>query len=214
MPMRVLQHGFAATTEDTGLEPGRWHDVCTHGQFLIDVEFLTRCSPRSGTASCIYCKSPQYLSEIAPLFPWIHFYTYEHRFQQPEYDPCQPELTHASQPSVQIDYNRTMSTTEFTKDMARSMGQRPDRDSLLMICHGQDAVRQLALHVLTQPAYTLMDICGVIPVDYLDGELILPINLPNNKIFACLVAQQSARCKTYDPCTYKAEIGEQPTPTP
>ena len=66
------------------------------------------------------------------------------------------------------------------------MGERSgrDRESLLMVCHGVDPVRQLALHVLMRPSYSFLDICGPIPVDYLDGELILPLFLPNNKVFA------------------------------
>ena len=90
------------------------------------------------------------------------------------------------------------------------MGERSgrDRESLLMVCHGVDPVRQLALHVLMRPSYSFLDICGPIPVDYLDGELILPLYLPNNKVFACLVAHQHALCKTYNPEVYLGEIGE------
>ncbi len=71
MPLRVLQHGFAGTTESVGLEPGAWNDVELHGQFLLDLEFLLRYGLRSGTASCMYCRSPRYLQEIASQFPWI-----------------------------------------------------------------------------------------------------------------------------------------------
>ena len=59
MPLRVLQHGFAGTMPSVGLEPGKWADVAQHGQFLMDLEFLLRYSPRSGTGSCVYCKSPR-----------------------------------------------------------------------------------------------------------------------------------------------------------
>lgn len=212
MPLRVLQHGFAATTPSVGLEPGKWDDVGLHGQFLLDLEFLLRYGPRSGTASCIVCKSPPYLLELAHQFPWIHFYVFEHKpikKSEEEYDPAQPELVCSAPLTVQVEYNRTTSGMEFTKEMARTMGDRSgrERESLLMICHGLDPIRQLALHVLMRPSHSLLDVNGVIPADYLDGEIILPLFLPNNKIFTCLVVPQQAQCKTYDPELYLGEIG-------
>lgn len=100
----------------------------------------------------------------------------------------------------------TTSHSEFTKDMARIMGDSRNANRVL-ICHGVDNLRQLALHSLLRPNYTLMDVCGVIPEDYLDGELILPICLPINKIFASLVVWQGAKWGTYSPAVFKAEIG-------
>ncbi len=99
---------------------------------------------------------------------------------------------------------------EFTKEMARTMGERGarERESLLMICHGQDAVKQLVYHVLMRPSYSFLDVCGTIPMDYLEGELILPVYIPNNKIFLGLIASQHAKCKSYDPETFIGEIGE------
>lgn len=212
MPLRVLQHGFAATTPSVGLEPGKWADVGLHGQFLIDLEFLLRYGPRSGTASCVVCKSPPYLLELAHQFPWIHFYVFEHskpKTEEEEYDPAQPELVCSSPLTVQTEFNRTTSPLEFTKEMARTMGERTgrERESLLMICHGLDSIRQLALHVLMRPSHSLLDVNGVMPVDYLEGEIVLPLFLPNHKIFACLVARQQAGCKTYDPELYLGEMG-------
>ena len=211
MPLRVLQHGFAGTTPSVGLEPGRWSDVCLHGQFLMDLEFLMRYGPRSGTASCVYCKSPPYLLEISQQFPWIHFYVFEHQPPpSPEYDPTQPELAGCSAHlTVQVEYNRTTSRMEFTKDMARTMGERGEREreSLLMICHGQDSVRQLVYHILMRPCYSFLDVCGTIPMDYLEGELMLPIYIPNNKVFVGLVASQHAKCMAYDSTTFVGEMG-------
>ena len=123
-----------------------------------------------------------------------------------------------------------MSAQEFTKEMARTMGERcaREREGLLMICHGLDTVRQLvlqvpppsplfpavharvtgpALQVLMRPSYALLDVCGVIPVDYLEGDLILPLYLPNNKIYVGLVARQDARSREYDPAVFVGEIG-------
>ena len=98
--------------------------------------------------------------------------------------------------------------------MARTMGERSarDRESLLMICHCQDPIRQMALQVLMRPQYALLDVCGAIPVDYLDGDLILPIYIPNNKIFVGLVVRQGAGGRVYDPAVFLGEIGEKPIP--
>jgi hypothetical protein len=210
MSMRVLNHGFFGTTKSVGLETGQWNDIPPHGQFLTDLEFLTRYSPRSGTASCVYCKSPSYLTEIASQFPWIHFYVFDHVTPEPEYDPSAPTLNYTVPLTVQVEFNRTTSALEFTKEMARTLGERgnKERESLLMICHNQDPIRQLSLHVLMRPHYTLMDICGIVPGDYLDGEIILPMYIQNNKIFANLVVHQHSKCKSFEPTIYQEEIGE------
>ena len=216
MPLRVLEHGQAGTMESVGLEPGTWADVALQGQFLLDLEFILRCAPTSGTASCIYCQSPPYLDHIAMQFPWIHFYVFGHVCPAPEYDPAQPELACSGPLTVQVAFNKTTSCLDFTKDMARTMGERcaRDRESLLMICHGQDPIRQMALQVLMRPQYALLDVCGVIPVDYLDGDLILPIYIPNNKIFVGLVVRQGMGARVYDPSVFLGEMGKRPAPPP
>jgi hypothetical protein len=209
MPLRVLQHGLAGTTPSVGLEPGNWADVSAQGQFLMDLEFLMRYGPKSGTASCVYCKSPAYLGQIAQHFPWIHFYVFEHKPPPPVYDPEQPAFVSAVPPTVQVDFNKTTSGMEFTKQMARTLGDRSakERESLFLICHGQDPIRQLCLHALMRPHYSFLDICGIIPADYLDGDLILPIYVQNNKIFLGLVAHQQAKSKAYNPAVMLEEIG-------
>lgn len=215
MTLRLLRHGAAGCSDNVaGLEPGRWEDMAPAGQFLLDLEFLVRCSPTSGTASCIYCRSPPYLAELAALFPWIHFFAYQHEFAVPDYDPADPGLTSAVPVTVQVDYNKTMSAQEFTKDMARVLGERGarERESLLLICHGLDSVRQLALQVLMRPQFALLDICGLMPADYLDGEIVLPLYLSTSKLFACLAVPHNARSRSYDQDLYKGELGTMPAP--
>ena len=104
-------------------------------------------------------------------------------------------------------YNMTISQTEFTKDMARVMGDNNRHSSRVLICHGADPLRQLALHALLRPTHSLMDVCGIIPADYLESEIILPVLIPINKVFTCLVVWQGAKWVSYDPEVYKAEIG-------
>lgn len=209
MTLRLLRHGQSGTTEACDLQAGTWDDVGQQGQFLLDLEFLVKCAPLSGTGSCIYCRSPPYLRELSTLFPWIHFYAYEHAHPVPEYDPLEPSLVCSAPLTVQVEHNRTTSATEFTKDMARVLGERSarERESLLMICHGMDPVRQLALQVLLRPHFALLDLAGTIPADYLDGDIILPIFLAQDRLFACLAVRGHAKGRTYDQDVYRREMG-------
>jgi hypothetical protein len=100
----------------------------------------------------------------------------------------------------------TMARGEFSKDMARVMGENR-HSSRVMICHGLEPMRQLALHSLLKPSFSLMDMCGVIPGDFLEAEIMLPVYIPINKIFVSLVVSQGAKWATYYPEVFKAEIG-------
>ncbi len=210
MPTRVLQHGFAPTTENYGLEPGQWADLPIHGQFLIDLEFLMRyTSPLSG-ASCIYCQSPPYLKEIAGHFPWVHFYAYNHREHPPDethdYDPYRPEI---SAMTVQVLGNMTVAAYEFTNSIARRLGENSGYTTRVMICHALGSTRQLSLHTLLRPCFSLLDVDGLIPADYPEGEIILPMFIENNKIFTSLVVAQHAKCREYNQAVFQEEIGEE-----
>ena len=209
MPTRVLQHGFAPTTENHGLEPGRWTDLPIHAQFLIDLEFLMRyTSPLSG-ASCIYCQSPPYLKEIAGHFPWVHFYAYNHK-EDPhavgeEYDPYSPSIAPIT---VQVLGNMTIAEYEFTNSIARRLGENSGFTTRVMIGHCLGSTRQLSLHALLRPCYSLLDVEGLIPPDYPEGEIVLPMFIDNNKIFTSLVVAQQARCREYNQALFQNEIGE------
>jgi hypothetical protein len=217
MPTRVLQHGFAPTIENVGLEPGLWNDIPKHGQFLLDLEFITRYTNPQG-ASCIYRKSPPYLKEIASQFPWVHFYAYEHtepcksinpEDDTSEYDPDRPEILMADVPLlVEVNSNMTTSKMKLTNSIARRLSEASAHGCKVLICHGANHDQQLCLHSILKPSSSLLDISGNIPADYYEGEIILPIFIPNNKIFACLAVSQNARCKFYNPSLYQDEIGK------
>ena len=86
-----MQHGFAPTVDNFGLEHGVWADIEPQGQFLLDVEFIMRYSTPTEGASCVYCNTPRYLKDIAAHFPWIHFYAYSSPLvPQEDYDPVSP----------------------------------------------------------------------------------------------------------------------------
>lgn len=202
------------------MEPGRWADVCEQGQFLLDVEFLSRHThPGEGrvrptviaNTACVYTQSPAYLNEIAFQFPWVHFYAFRHTEAESEYDPAQPALVSASAgPTIQTDRNKTTSSLEFTKESAVALSRvkedNPDTHSAVLICHGESLVQQLVYHVLMRADYSMLDIQGPIPTEYLDGDIVLPIQIARNKVFACMVAHKTCRPTTYNPELYLEEM--------
>ncbi len=202
MPIRVLQHKNAPQSENVFLEPGRWGDMPIPGQMLTDIEFLTRFTPPTG-ASCIYVQSPPYLKDIACLFPQIHFFAYQ---QAPSdtYDPERPECAHVI---VQVRQNTTITEIELTPSIASQLAASGSGTSRLMICHGKSNERQLCLHYMINPTFSLVDIEGTIPRDFPEGEIILPLGIPSNKMFANIILKQNARSWDYDPGTYTSEIG-------
>ena len=228
MPARVLVHRQAPTTcsADASLETGRWRDIAEQGQFLIDFEFLTRHTQPApnktrptviADIACIYPRSPPYLLEISRHFPWVHFYAFRHTQKadpgsETEYDPAQPELVRDTQPSLQTELNRTTSPLEFRKEnavlLSRVKEDDPERHRLVMICHGESNTRQLVLHTLLRADFSLLDVCGAIPDEYLGGDLVFPIFIPRKKMFMLLVATQSCKGECYDSGIFKDELGE------
>ena len=220
MPARVLSHREAPTASGgTGITPGAWSDLSTEAQFLIDLEFLTRHTQPSGAkgshpeTACVYTRAPVYLREIAYQFPWVHFYGFSHNTApaQDEYDPAEPAMVKAAPPSLVTEHNRTTSPFEFSKESAVTLSQAKaakDAHRLVMICHGESLARQLVLHALLRADHSFMDVCGPIPADYIQGELVLPIGISQNKMFVSLVAHGSCMAAEYDPKLFAEEIGE------
>ena len=206
------------------LADGRWSDLSVQGQFLLDLEFLTQnTQPGRGVAhgqtevACVYTRTPPYLLQIACQFPWVHFYGFQHRVpatsaaDEGEYDPEQPAARWTPQMTLHTEHNRTLSPYEFSKDSAVTLSKakeaRPEH-RLVMICHGETETRQVVLHALVRADASLLDVCGTIPRDYLAGQIVLPIGLPQNRLFACLAATHPCKCADYDPRLYEQEMGE------
>ena len=207
MPVRVLEHGFAPTVDNFGLEHGVWGDIAPQGQFLLDVEFIMRYSTPTEGASCIYCHTPSYMRDIAAHFPWIHFFGYSSPPVQEDYDPVSP--CWSSVMTSEVKGNITTTMTEFTTAVARRLGDdQTAGQNRIFVCHGESMCHQLCLHALLRAQNSFLDVCGVIPVDYVEGEMMLPLYLPNNKIFVSLVTWQHAKCRAYDPVLFQNEIGE------
>ena len=217
MPPRTLLHGSAPTIfGGVPMKVGEWSDLTPQAQFLIDLEFLTRYTQPTaeGETACVYARSPSYLFEIACQFPWVHFYAFRHKAD--EYDPARPAVFSSVDSDItqQTEHNRTTSPYEFSKDGAITLSQARGPSStgrrLVMICHGESSMRQVALHALLRADHSLLDVCGPIPEDYLAGELVFPIFIPQDRIFVSLVASQSCKCANYYPDTFSEEMGAPP----
>lgn len=224
MTSRVLNHGNAPTaTGGAGtMTEGVWSDLSVQGQFLVDLEFLTRHTQPSGAkggppeTACVYTKAPSYLKEIACQFAWVHFYAFSHgskveEEEDEEYDPAAPGLVKAVPASLVTEHNRTTSPYEFSKDSAVTLSQAKaarDANRLVMICHGESETRQLVLHALLRADHSLLDISGPIPSDYIAGEIVLPVFIRQSKVFVSLVAHGSCMAAEYDSEVFEEEISE------
>lgn len=235
MPTRVLAHANAPTTNTLppGMleRPGQWSDVPPQGQFLLDMEFLTRHArphPQKtrptvvADIACVYTRCPTYLVEISQQFPWIHFFAFNCPLswdmtgvcaaESEEYNPNQPAMDMGVYPSQQTQHNRTTTPYEFSNESAitlsKTKDQDPERHRLVMICHGETSVRQMVLHVLVRADFSLLDLCGPIPEEYLDGELIFPMMLPLNKMFALLAVTNECKGRQYNTAVYTEEMGK------
>jgi hypothetical protein len=163
--------------------------------------------------ACVYTQSPPYLNEIARQFPWVHFYAFQHIEPDSEYDPAQPALVSKSTaPSIQTDRNKTTATDAFTKESATALSRVKEDNqpshSAVLICHGESLVQQLVFHTLLRADFSMLDIEGPIPAEYLDGDIVLPIQLPRDRVFACMVAHRTCHPTAYNPTLYLEEMCE------
>jgi len=147
----------------------------------------------------------------------VHFYAYEHtesckcinpEDDASEYDPDRPEILCDVPLLVEVNSNMTTSKMKLTNAIARRLSEASTHGCKILICHGANHDQQLCLHSILKPSHSLMDISGHIPVDYYEGEIILPIYIPNHKIFSCLAVSQNARCRFYTPSLYQDEMGK------
>lgn len=204
MPIRVLLHGSAASTEGAELAPGAFaRDVTARGQMLLHIEFLSRYAGES--AYCVFTREPPHLRPLAGLFPWIHFLSFS---APPDYDPEHPAPSPALSSPVTSETvgNITRYTAPYTCEAARGLASIEYTGSLVMICHGEEPRHQLCLHVHTRPSYSLLELAAP-PRDYIDGELILPIYIDRAKSLLLLVAQGAVRGRRYDPALLAQELG-------
>jgi hypothetical protein len=126
---------------------------------------------------------------------------------QEDYDPMSP--CWSSVMTSEVKGNITTTMTEFTTAVARRLGDdQTAGQNRIFVCHGESMCHQLCLHALLRAQNSFLDVCGVIPTDYVEGEMMLPLYLPNNKIFVSLVTWQHAKCRAYDPVLFQNEIGE------
>jgi hypothetical protein len=111
----------------------------------------------------------------------------------------------------------TTAVYEFTQEIAMRLSLHQSNANRVMICHGIGSTRQLCLHAVLRPSFSLMDIEGLIQPDYMEGEIVLPLFIPNNRMYVSLVVSQQAGCREYNQAVFKDEIGSastSPSPIP
>ena len=202
MPTRVLAHGTAPSCTGADLEPGVFEtDVQPRGQFLIDLEFLSRYT-LSGFV-CVYAREPAYMEALAGLFPWLHFHVYEAR-QESEYDPEHAAMFSAV--TAATKGNVTRWSGKLDKAMAVVYGGRERGQSLVLVCHGMSLDGQLLMHVQCKAQASLFDIADM-PANYIEGELLLPMFVGRGKFLVHLVGRMYGKACVYDPSILQEEVG-------
>lgn len=202
MPQRLLKHGCAPSCTGAVLQPGSFaRDVHIRGQFLIDLEFLSRYTLSQFT--CVYVRDAPYVDGLAGLFPWVHFQVYG---CEPvcEYDPEQPDCW--SGVTAEARGNVTRWHHGFSRAQAGACGARPRAQSLVLICHGLDAAYQLLLHVQTRAQASLLDLVEP-PDDYAEGELLLPMYVAPDRFMLFLAATMRSGARQYYPDLLREELG-------
>jgi hypothetical protein len=202
MPTRTLLHGEAPSCTGASLSPASFAtDVDVRGQFLIDLEFLSRYTLQNFV--CVYAKEPGYLKHLARLFPWVHFHAYEAGMAG-TYDPDHWAMVSAL--TAETSGNVTRWGQPLSKDVAMIYGGRERAQSLVVVCHGQTLEQQLVTHALSKAQASLFDV-GDMPDNYIEGELLLPLFAPHDRFLVHLVAKMYGRATVYDPALMREELG-------
>jgi len=200
-----LTHQSFPCVENVPLEEGKFSDLASSDQFLIDLEFITRHAHICPQMTCIYPRSPAYLYNLGDLFPHIHFLVFrstEVTGPEEEYDPDNPGMEFLSIQKGGV----TLSPYPFTKELAYKLSRREPSMGLLFVCHAESQVRQLALHVLMQADFSLFDM-NTLPQGYIHGELVFPIGLARGKCLVFLVTSKNSGICWYDEGVFKKEMG-------
>lgn len=197
----------------SGTEPGPMSHP--RGQALVEIEFLTRLvydRRRGGNVrwTCVYPSYPPHLALMSRLFPSVKFYAYGAADGRgDEYDPEHSSSRPAPYRPAECDANATAVCQGFDSETARLLGGRArsweDR-MCLILTDRHTPTRQLLFHSLVKPSYSLLSVTGLIPEEYLSGELYFPIYSPVGSTLVHLVAQGHACARLYYPLWLRDEL--------
>lgn len=97
----------------------------------------------------------------------------------------------------------------FDSEAARLLGgrARSRTDRVYLVCSDRHtATRQMLYHTLAKPAYSLLSIRGLIPDEYLSGDLFYPLYTPVSSGLVHLVAPGNACARLYFPMWMRDEL--------
>lgn len=184
------------------------------GQALVEIEFLTRLVFDMGRGcvrwTCVYPIYPAHLPLLSRLFPSVRFYAYgASDGQGAEYDPDAPGVLPAPYRPRDCDSNATAVCQAFDNETARLLGgrgrSREDRMCLVMT-EKLVPTRQFMFHTLVRPSYSLLSLTGLIPEEYLSGDLYFPLYTPVGSPLVHLAAPGHACTRLYYPMWLRDEL--------
>ena len=97
----------------------------------------------------------------------------------------------------------------FDSESARLLGGRARSctDRLYLACSDRHTpTRQLLYHSLAKPAYSLLSVTGLIPEEYVSGDLFYPLYTPASSGLVHLVAPGNACARLYYPMWMRDEL--------
>jgi len=182
------------------------------GQALVEIEFLTGLVYGCGGVrwTCVYPAYPPHLPLMSRLFPSVRFYAYGAQDGQGAlYDPADPGSRPAPYRPADCDVNVTAVCQGFDSETARLLGgrarSREDRLCLLMT-EKHTPTRQFMFHSLVRPSYSLLSVTGLIPEEYLSGDLYFPLYTPVGSSLVHLVARGHYGARLYYPLWLRDEL--------
>ena len=184
------------------------------GQALVEIEFLTHLAlGRGGHGvrwTCVYPAYPPHLPLLSRLFPSVRFYAYGAPDGQGGlYDPADPASRPAPYKPAECDGNATAVCQGFDSETARLLGgrARSREDRLcLILTERHSATRQLLFHSLVRPAYSLLSLAGLVPEEFLSGDLYFPLYTPVGSSLVHLAAPGNACARLYYPLWLRDEL--------
>ena len=182
------------------------------GQALVEIEFLTRMMAygRGARWTCVYPSYPRHLPLMSRLFPAATFFAYgAGDGVGDEYDPSLPASK--SQPYHPKDCggNVTAVCQAFDSETARLLGGRcmSAHDKMfLMLSERHTPTRQMMYHSLVKPTYSLLSVTGLIPEEFLSGDLYFPLYTGVSSSLVHLVVPGRACARLYYPVWLRDEL--------
>lgn len=187
------------------------------GLALAHIEFLTnmlyrppRTEREADRWTCVLPDCPPHLPLLSRLFPRVRFYAYSAPdAHAAEYDPADPSAQARPYTPAGCEQNTTALGQAFDTETARLLGARARSRSdrlYLLLSDRLTPTRQMLLHALVKPAYSLLCVTDMIPEEYLSGDLYYPLYTPVSSSLVHIAAPGHACARLYYPLWLRDEL--------